>query len=163
MKEIIFLPHYKMTGLKINPPNTTLASGALLKLIPNSSLPNCLKDVQCVLENGGTIDWVTATLVPSPSPQDNIFNLALTGTFIQYSVDNIVHVYFDNPSTPVMLSSPILTGFFTFQGSSTSYNVSYYWDVVTSSVNYIVLRFKIKDIIVNPSEPLMFSANINIF
>lgn len=153
-----------MTALqKIHLPNTTMASGARPKRIPNSSLPTCLRDVQCELENGGTVDWITAMIVPSAPPQENIVNIAFNGTFSQYAVDNVVHIYFPNASESILLSSPILTGFFTFQGDSASYNVSYYWDVVSSSVNYIVLRFRTKDIVVDPNEPLMFSVNLNVF
>lgn len=151
-----------MTSLKIQTPNETLAAGGILKLIPDSSLPNCLTDVQCEIENGGIVEWITSTLCPSPPPQNNIMNLAFTGTLGQNASNTIVHVFFTGKEGFV-LSSPILTGFFTFQDSSTSYNVSYYWDVVTSSVNYVSLRFQKKDIVVDMNKPLLLSANINLF
>jgi hypothetical protein len=152
-----------MTRLKIQTPNETLASGVTsFKLIPDTSLPNCLTDVQCEFENGGHVDWITSILCPSPHPQNNIMNLAFTGTLGQNTSSTIVHVLFPE-SQGFVLSSPILTGFFTFQDSSTSYNVSYYWDVITSSVNYVSLRFQRKDIVVDLNKPLLLSANINLF
>jgi hypothetical protein len=151
------------TALKIKQSNIQKASGALPKLIPSSALPTYLRDVQCEIEGGGVINWVTVTIIPSPSPQDEIYNIAFSGIFEQIDTDNFVHIFLSSPSNPLILSSQVLTGFFTFQKNSSSYNLPYYWDVVSSTVNYIVLRFQKKDLVVSSSEPLVFSTSINLF
>lgn len=149
--------------LKIPQSNIQRASGALEKRIPTSSLPICLRDVQCEIQGGGTIDWVTATIIPSPPPQNEIYNIAVTGIFDQVDTDNFLHIFLPSSSNSLILSSQILTGFFTFQKDASSYNVPYYWDIASSTVNYIVLRFQKKDLVITPSEPLVFSVSINFF
>lgn len=150
-----------MTNLKIQVPNETLASGALIKEIPSSALPICLDNVQCQIEgdDASSIQWVTACLLPSPPPQDYILNLAFTGDFGKSQEFYNVHVFF--PGSTFMLSSDILTGNFTFQKSSIAHNASYYWSIVSSSVDYIFLRFDKKELVIVENEPLVFSVNLN--
>jgi len=152
-----------MTNLKIQASNDTLASGALIKEIPSSALPICLDNVQCQIEGDDTssIQWVTASLLPSPPPQDNILNLVFTGDFGKAKEFYHVHVFFSGSTSTFMLSSNILTGDFTFQKSSMAHNASYYWSIVSSSVDYIHLRFDKKELVALENEPLVFSVNLN--
>lgn len=149
-----------MVGFQIQSSTVEKASGALPKLIPTSSLPVAMMDVDVNVENGGTVDWVTAYVIPSPPPQNQIYTVSMAGTFGQMTTDNFVHIVF--PSS-VMISSHILTGYFTFQKVSSSLNVSYYWTVESSSMNDVVLRFQKRDLIVDPLEPFVFSMVVNFF
>lgn len=151
-----------MTNLKIQLSNDTLASGALLKEIPSSALPVCLDNVQCQIEGEDAyIQWVTATLLPSPSPQKHVLNLEFTGDFGKAKEFYNVHIFFSGNTDRFMLSSDVLTGNFTFQKSSIVHNASYYWSIVSSSVDYIYLRFDKKELVVVENEPLVFSVNLN--
>lgn len=151
-----------MLGFKINQPTYVSASGALPQLIPNSSLPNAIDNVECEIQNGGVIDWITAVIIPSPTPQEHIMNISITGTFHQILEENLIGISIPNNES-FQVTSLIITGYFTFQDGSSSYNASYYWDMVSFVDNYVILRFQKKDIVVDSSQPYLFNLSVNLF
>lgn len=148
---------------EIQSTNLEKASGALPKRIPNSALPVYVEDVEAVLEQGGSVQYIVVSTIPSPLHQGNILQVTMSGTFDQMAVDNIVRLTFPSSSSAFVLSSTTLTGYFTFQTLAESLNLPYYWSVVSWSLDEIVLLFEKKDLLVNTNEPYVFSITVNFF
>ena len=133
-----------MTNFAIHPAPVSEASGTQPNLIPKENLPAYLRNVECTIRNGGTVQWISVETYPTPENGKTIA-IQLQGTFSSSSGPYIFDMFF--PGSEVLLKTPFLVGSFTLQKQPGVYNANHYMSILDSSSSFLRIQFDMKDLV----------------
>lgn len=133
-----------MTNFAIHPVPVTKASGTKPNLIPKENLPVYLRNVECAIRSGGTVQWISVETYPTPENGRTIA-IQLQGTFSESSNSYVLDMIF--PSAEAALRTPFVMGSFTLQKQPSVYNANHYMSILDSSPSSISIQFDMKDLV----------------
>ena len=133
-----------MTNFAIHPVPVSKAAGTRPNLIPKENLPAYLRNVECTIRNGGTVQWISVETYPTPENGRTIA-IQLQGTFSASSSPYVFDMFF--PGADAALRTPFLVGSFTLQKQPSVYNANHYLSILDSSPSSVRIQFDMKDLV----------------
>lgn len=145
---------------EIYTPNEMHASGAFPNLIPNDNLSAYLRDVECRIVSGGSIDWLSVEQCPSPN-NTNTLAIQMHGVF--QNIQPIYEFVFDFLGNNLDLQSLLVVGNFSIQKEDSMYNANHYMSILDYSSSQLTMQLDMKDLVLDANETLQFSMNLNVY
>lgn len=145
-----------MTNFAIHPTPVSEASGTRPNLIPNENLPAYLRNVECTIRNGGTIQWITVETYPTPDNGTTVA-IQLQGSFPRQTISTsfVFDMFF--PGAELTLRTPFLVGSFTLQKQPSVYNANHYMSIIGNSASSLVVQLDMKDLVWVDEEERTFA------
>ena len=134
-----------MTNFAIHPAPVSEASGTQPNLIPKENLPEYLRNVECTIRNGGTVQWISVETYPTPENGKTIA-IQLQGFFPEGSTSPYIFDMFF-PGAEIALKTPFLVGSFTLQKQPDVYNANHYMTILDTSSSALRIQFDMKDLV----------------